>query len=510
MSSLCPTCPHPAHSVPERAWLIARIEQLEKQQLQNGNPNSSKTASSNTQGETKTSPTTIAANTNYPAVLGDVACTLLTGHTGHKVQTIGFSPDGKSLVSGESGEGAEGDTENLINIWDVTSATLQKQLKPNKGMAIDCPVASVLYSPSGKQLASIYRAKSGNAHTTGCVWDAASGDIVTKLKGSLYGGNMESMAFSPSGGRLAMGGSGPSFLLSVWDLYGCGEPDRKNGHKVIRQTLSKNSGKPFTWEESGGTRLTCLTYASDGKHLVSGGSDGAVRVWSFDTFTNVKTLHNPCGTAGVTSIAISPDNQWVVFGGQWSTLKPSTGTVRLWDRATENTVYTFEGHTELVTSVAFSPNGQCIVSGSHDTTVRLWDVASGATLCTLEGHTETVNAVQVSPDGVCVASASDDGSVRIWRVGATTDGLGVMRSTPMPCASMKEPFANACAQACARGEMEELEEQARKEREQGRKGQEEQEEVTTQGPSSPGPPPSEGDSSALPPPPLRYKTFRFT
>lgn len=73
------------------------------------------------------------------------------------------------------------------------------------------------------------------------------------------------------------------------------------------------------------------------------------------------------------------------------------------------------GHADYVNSVAFSPDGATLVSGSDDGTVRLWDVASGEARV-LEGHDGYVNGVAFSPDGSQVASASDDYTVRLWDV----------------------------------------------------------------------------------------------
>jgi WD40 repeat protein len=64
-------------------------------------------------------------------------------------------------------------------------------------------------------------------------------------------------------------------------------------------------------------------------------------------------------------------------------------------------------------SVAFSPDGKQVVSGSYDRTVRLWDPATGAALQTLKGHTNAVNSVAFSPDGKQVVSGSDDRTVRL-------------------------------------------------------------------------------------------------
>ncbi len=65
-------------------------------------------------------------------------------------------------------------------------------------------------------------------------------------------------------------------------------------------------------------------------------------------------------------------------------------------------------------SVAWSPDGTRIASGSDDETLRIWDAESGESLQTLEGHGRDVNSVAWSPDGARIVSASDDGTLRIW------------------------------------------------------------------------------------------------
>jgi uncharacterized caspase-like protein len=91
-------------------------------------------------------------------------------------------------------------------------------------------------------------------------------------------------------------------------------------------------------------------------------------------------------------------------------------TIKLWDVATGRELRTLSGHSRLVFSVAFSPDGKVIASGSQDNTIKLWEVATGRELRTLSGHSSSVNSIALSPDGKTLASCSDDASVKLWNV----------------------------------------------------------------------------------------------
>jgi WD40 repeat protein len=86
----------------------------------------------------------------------------------------------------------------------------------------------------------------------------------------------------------------------------------------------------------------------------------------------------------------------------------------VWDVATGEALHTLAGHTDWVTSAAFSPDGQRVVTASDDGTARVWDAATGQGLHTLAGHTDWVSSAAFSPDGRLVVTASADNTARTW------------------------------------------------------------------------------------------------
>ncbi|KAJ7166772.1 hypothetical protein C8R46DRAFT_951385, partial [Mycena filopes] len=128
-------------------------------------------------------------------------------------------------------------------------------------------------------------------------------------------------------------------------------------------------------------------------------------------------------TSTVSSVAFSPDGTRIVSGS-------NDKTVRVWDTETQAQIGApLEGHTGTVSSVAFSPDGARIVSGADDKTVRVWDTEAQTQIgAPLEGHTGTVSSVAFSPDGTRIVSGSYDNTVRVWdtetqtQIGAPLEG----------------------------------------------------------------------------------------
>ncbi|KIN96301.1 hypothetical protein M404DRAFT_1006811 [Pisolithus tinctorius Marx 270] len=126
-------------------------------------------------------------------------------------------------------------------------------------------------------------------------------------------------------------------------------------------------------------------------------------------------------TSGVNGVGFSPDGKRIVSGSSDKTERiwdAERGTVRIWDAERGVQIGDpLQGHDDQVWSVAFSPDGKRIVSGSRDKTVRIWDAERGVQIGgPLLGHDDQVWSVGFSPDGKRVVSGSQDKTVRIWDV----------------------------------------------------------------------------------------------
>ncbi|CAI7650582.1 unnamed protein product [Penicillium pancosmium] len=265
-------------------------------------------------------------------------------------------------------------------------------------------VHSVTFSPNGRLLASCSGIPGNNLNNNVQIWDSATGALRQTLKG--HSDMVISLAFSPNGSLLATGSQ--DHTVRLWNpITG-----------TLQQTLKDHL-----------FGVTSLAFSPNGRLLASGSQTGieeeedeedyTLRLWDLATGTLQQTLGGH--SVDVNTVAFSSDGQLLASGsgncGIWAT-RPEAYTVRIWNMASGKLQKALEGHLTDVNSVAFSPNGRLLASGSSDQTVRLWDPATGTLQQTLEGHS-AVHSVAFSPSGQLLASGSgkshsEDNYVRLW------------------------------------------------------------------------------------------------
>ena len=117
----------------------------------------------------------------------------------------------------------------------------------------------------------------------------------------------------------------------------------------------------------------------------------------------------------VKAVAWSPDGQHIVSGS-------NDKTAQVWNSSDGRVIFTYRGHSNNVDTVAWSPDGKRLASGSDDKTVQVWNTNNGNAVFTYRGHIGTVWGVTWSRDGKRIASGSDDGTVHVWNA---SDGNAV-------------------------------------------------------------------------------------
>jgi WD40 repeat protein len=167
--------------------------------------------------------------------------------------------------------------------------------------------------------------------------------------------------------------------------------------EIVNTTMSRVM--TFTGHYSPDWGYVPVAYSPDGTQIVSGANDDRILLWDAVTGQIIREFSDL-----VRSIAFSPDGRYI---------SGSSDKITLWDVSTGSLIRTFPGQREVV-SIAFSPDGRQIVSGSQDRTIKLWDIATGQEIWTISEHKDRVSVVAFSPDGNQILSGGYDDRILLW------------------------------------------------------------------------------------------------
>jgi WD40 repeat protein len=297
-------------------------------------------------------------------------------------------------------------------------------------------VVSVAFSPDGRNAVSA----GGDIK----LWDVGTGSLLRTFGSS---DRTYTVAFSPDGQTIVSGGSDK--MLKLWDARTGKLLRTLEGHSNVVNSvaltpdgltvLSGSADRTLKlWETASGKLLRTfqahsnvgsVSLSLDGRTAVSSGPDDhIINIWEVATGKLLQTLNeDPKGVArgltvvvegfrypladqGVPSVAFSPNGRTVLSGS-------SNRTLKLWDAATGKLLRTLQGHesglTSGGTSVAFSSDGRLAISESDDR-LKLWDVRTGRLLRTFGKPAGGVNSVVFSPDGHTVLSGGVDRTLKLW------------------------------------------------------------------------------------------------
>ncbi len=154
--------------------------------------------------------------------------------------------------------------------------------------------------------------------------------------------------------------------------------------------------------------INALAFAPSRKWLAAA-RYGEVEIISTETRLPLRSLMGHRGN--VNGLVFSADGS-VLFAASGEPAQ--AGEVRQWNVADGKLVHVFEGHADAIYSIALSPDGTTLATGSYDQKIKLWDIASGKEVRTLSGHNGAIFGLAFRPDGKILASASADRTVKLW------------------------------------------------------------------------------------------------
>lgn len=355
---------------------------------------------------------------------------VMNGHTSW-VRQVAFSPDGKMLASASD--------DNMVKLWNAETGMLINNLEGHQWA-----VCAVAFSNDGKHVISSSR------DNTTRIWDVKSGICLNMLEGHdkvteptwgedgrtiVYGDFINSLVYSPNGKTLATT-TAYSRLVQIWDVVTgkCletmeGLSDMSNaiifssdgsliafseGYDKTARVWDVRTGKNLMTFRDDSDAFWFACFSPDGNTVVTVGGE-TVRIWDVNKNSKKEDHLVIKGTSDNFLAVYSPDGKYVASASMDEN-SDDVHVVKLWDAATGKCIKSYIGHEWDIRYVAFSPDGNKIVSASRDETARVWNVKTGKCEVVFRSHEHNVSCAVFSPDSKKVATSSWDGFTYLWNV----------------------------------------------------------------------------------------------
>jgi WD40 repeat protein len=337
--------------------------------------------------------------------------------------SVAISADSRTIVAGS--------TDCTVKIWDAIEGKYQQSLAGHTNWCWSVALSPIPADPERPELGEI--AASGSFDGTVRLWNLAAGESLKTLQE--HHSYVMAVAFSPDGQIVASGSADRT--IKLWDTNSgrCLKTLPGEGGNVWSIAFSPLSDQNSETDSSAsrkgrknapaGGRFTGSPSARSGGFLASSHDNCTVKLWDVNTGLCLRTFQGH--TNRVRAVAFSPDGKIIASGSE-------DYSVKLWDVNSGRCLQSWQAASDEILSIAFSPDGKTLASGGNESAIKLWDLDRGECLQVLQGHTNWVFALTYSTDGRLI-SASQDGSVRIWDV-QTGECLKVLYS-PRPYEGMK-------------------------------------------------------------------------
>jgi WD40 repeat protein len=270
-------------------------------------------------------------------------------------------------------------------------------------------VTALAYSPGGTTLAAGYQ------DGTIRLWDIASHRVISA---TTWGGSAPvTLAFASGGKVLDVAGPGAT---GSWNLT----------------SRARIGVRPL----AGLTEGSAVAFSPDGKLVVTGGTDGNVRVWNTGTGQEIGTPMSS-DDKPVDAVAFSP-------GGTLIAAASADGNVQLWDATSQQVAGSaLVAAGPQVRALVFSPDGRLLATGAQDGTVRLWDTTTGDQAGATMATGDAVGALAFGNGGATLATTQSDGATELWQVStqAQTGAALTTQGSPGVSALAFSPSTDALA-----------------------------------------------------------------